>query len=242
MRSIWKISDNQLLQKRICELPVALETSPLQVCVDQLYRELGKKGLEFFRPKAYLGDDWFSPAGFPLISIPFYLAHPKLTALEKQAMGTVEGTTRKAFMRLLRHEAGHSFEHAYRIPKSREWQALFGNPKRTYNPSLYTVDEDSTDFVSNLSDYYAQSHPDEDFAETFAIWLNPDVDWKAEYRDWSGAYAKLEFVDALAKKYGPKEPVVRGGPKLGEAKRMKSVLHRYYRKKQLEDIRLLEAS
>jgi hypothetical protein len=238
--SIARLSYTALLQKRICELPLKLETSPLQVCVNQLYRELQRKGLLFFRPQVYLGDDWFSPSGVPAISIPFYLAHPKLTALEKRTMGSVEGDTRKEFMRLLRHEAGHSFDHAYSITKGREWQALFGNPSRKYTPSLYEVEEDSTDFVSNLSDYYAQAHPDEDFAETFAVWLNPEIEWKKEYRRLPGAYAKLQFIEGLVKKYGSTPPVVRGGRKLGEAKNLRSQLSRYYRRKQLEDARLLQ--
>ena len=238
--SIAKLSYTALLQKRICELPLKLESSPLQSCVDQLYRELQRKGLQFFRPDVYLGDDWFSPSGVSAISIPFYLAHPKLTELERRTMGSVEGNTRKEFMRLLRHEAGHCLDHAYSIVKGREWQALFGNPSRKYTPSLYVVEEESTDFVSNLRDYYAQSHPDEDFAETFAVWLNPDIDWKKEYRRWPGAYAKLQFIERLAKKFGAARPLVRGGRKLGEAKRLRSQLSRYYRRKQLEDARLLQ--
>ncbi len=238
--SIARLSYTALLQKRICELPLKLETSPLQACVNQLYRELQRKGLRFFRPEVYLGDEWFSPSGVPAISIPFYLAHPKLMALEKRTMGMVEGDTRKEFMQLLRHEAGHSFEHAYSIKKGREWQALFGNPSRKYTPSLYEIEEHSTDFVSNLRDCYAQAHPDEDFAETFAVWLNPAVDWKREYRSWPGAYAKLQFIEGLVEKYGNTLPVVNGGRKLGEAKRLRSHLSRYYRKKQLEDARLLQ--
>ena len=48
----------------------------------------------------------------------------------------------------------------------------------------------------NLANWYAQSHPIEDFAETFAVWLRPGSRWRSRYADWP-ALRKLEYVDAL---------------------------------------------
>ena len=42
--------------------------------------------------------------------------------------------------------------------------------------------------------HYAQKHPDEDWAETFAVWLEGGP-WRRRYRDWQVALAKLEYVD-----------------------------------------------
>jgi hypothetical protein len=57
----------------------------------------------------------------------------------------------------------------------------------------------------HLDDWYAQAHPDEDFAETFAVWLTPDLDWRARYRGWK-AIAKLEYVDELMRSLAGKPP------------------------------------
>jgi hypothetical protein len=50
--------------------------------------------------------------------------------------------------------------------------------------------------VFNLDAWYAQAHPAEDFAETFAVWLKPGTRWRRQYEDW-GAMRKLEYVDGL---------------------------------------------
>ena len=57
---------------------------------------------------------------------------------------------------------------------------LFGDPTVAY-PVSYKPRVESRDYVINLTSWYAQAHPVEDFAETFAIWLNPFIDWRAAY-------------------------------------------------------------
>ena len=51
-------------------------------------------------------------------------------------------------------------------------------------------------FVTHLDAWYAQAHPAEDFAETFAVWLTPHARWRTHYRGWP-ALKKLEYVDQL---------------------------------------------
>ncbi len=68
------LKDDELLQKRICDLGARIAGSELEGRIAQLYDELGAHGLAF-RPACYLGDEWFSPAGAPAIAIPFYLVH-----------------------------------------------------------------------------------------------------------------------------------------------------------------------
>ena len=55
------LKDDELLQKRICDLGVHIPGSELEGRIEQLYDELGAHGLAF-RPACYLGDEWFSPA------------------------------------------------------------------------------------------------------------------------------------------------------------------------------------
>ena len=38
----------------------------------------------------------------------------------------------------------------------------------------------------HLDPWYAQSHPDEDFAETFAVWLTPEVQLEDALRGLAG--------------------------------------------------------
>ena len=227
-------TDTKLLSTRICDLQVSIDNTPLEASVQRLYKELLDAGLLHFKPRAYLADEWFSPEGVPAIAIPFYLAHPRLQELEKATMGRVEGGNRAWCMRLLRHEAGHCLDHAYELSKTAEWRELFGNPRKKYDPHNYEIDAESRDFVQNLEDHYAQSHPDEDFAETFAVWLNPASNWRQTYRYWPGAYKKLKYIDKVARQLSECPPKVRGGRLLGQAANLRSSLSRYYKRRQKE--------
>lgn len=225
------IDDRKLLRTRLCDLTflnARLQKGKLRSLVDQLYDELDDAGLRSFRPHVYFGDEWFSPDGVPSIAVPFYLAHPRLVQLEQSMMNKVEGRTPAWFMKLIRHEAGHCFDHAYRVSRSKLWREVFGNPLQRYRPDIYVPDPTSRDYVRNLPGYYAQSHPDEDFAETFATVINPKSDWQQKYAKWPGAFEKLSYVSDLIKKHGKKRPPVADGPDCYNAVRMRSTLGDLY--------------
>ncbi|HWP35071.1 MAG TPA: putative zinc-binding metallopeptidase, partial [Thermodesulfobacteriota bacterium] len=223
------LRDEELLKLRICQLPLAIEGSPLEPRVEQLYAELAAKGIAF-RPRCYLGDEWFSPEGVPAIAIPFYLAHPRLMQLEQKMMLEVEGGDPVSCMKLLRHECGHAIDHAYRLAGSRRRKELFGSAER-YDPDHYRPRPYSRSFVRHIENFYAQAHPDEDFAETFAVWLTPGLDWRARYRTWK-ALAKLEYVDELMRtEVIGRPPKVTGGYLACAAARLTSTLERFYRRR-----------
>lgn len=227
------LKDEDLLKVRICDLGLTIAGSELEPLVEQLYNEIAAKELTF-RPEAYLGDEWFSPEGVPAIAIPFYLAHPRLKALEQELMFEVEGGNPSWCMRLLRHEAGHSFDHSYRLSRRRRWHELFGSPKQEYLPETYRPRPYSRSFVKHLDNWYAQAHPDEDFAETFAVWLTPDSKWRREYAKWKVALDKLQYVDRLARECRNLKPrPVREALPFNAAK-MKSTLGTYYQKRKRE--------
>jgi hypothetical protein len=169
-------SDDELLQMRICDLRVKIAGTELEPRIQRFFDELAAKGISF-TPLCYLGDEWFCPEGSAAIAIPFYLAHARLKKLEERMMMEVEGGTETWCMRLLRHEMGHVLNHAYLIDKDRGWQKLFGPPSLEYSES-FRARPYSKRFVRHLAGWYAQSHPEEDFAETVAIWLTPGVDWR----------------------------------------------------------------
>jgi hypothetical protein len=189
------LTDDELLEKRISQLGLTWEGTKLQPLVQQLYDELSQKGL-VFHPPCHIGDEWFVPVGIPAIFIPFFLVHDRLRQLERKIILEVEGETPEWFMKLIRHEAAHAYAFAYGVAKRRKWQRIFGRSSAEETPSFYRPRPYSRRFVVHLDDWYAQSHPDEDFAETFAVWLTPGLDWRVRYRGWK-ALAKLEFVDEL---------------------------------------------
>ena len=196
-------TDEQLLQMRICDLKLKIPGTELESRIENFYRELGEKQVAF-KPVCYLGDEWFCPDGASTIAIPFYLAHPRLKKLEEKMMMEVEGGTEAWCMRLLRHEMGHVLNHAYLLEKEPPWQKLFGPPSGDYSES-FRARPYSKRFVRHLDGWYAQSHPEEDFAETVAIWLTPGLDWRRQYRGWK-ALEKLEYVDELMKRLAGKPP------------------------------------
>ena len=159
-----------LLSRRICDLALKIPGSRLELCVQQLYQELEKAGISF-KPKTYLSDEWGCPQGVPVIGIPFYLADPELFQLESQLSG-IEPENEAETMMFLRHEAGHAFNYAYLLYRKPEWNKIFGKYSQPYVEEYKPVPF-SARFVHNVPGWYAQKHPDDDFAETFAVWLTP---------------------------------------------------------------------
>lgn len=222
------ITEEQLLDTRICDLPVWIEDTWLEPCVAQLHAELKAKHIPF-EPCCYLADEWLTPEDVPVIGIPFYLAHPRLIALEKKMMLEAEGEGAEWCMKLLRHEAGHALSYAYHLHHNKDWQKVFGESTQEYGDT-YRFRPYSKSFVRHLDNYYAQYHPDEDFVETFAVWLTPELDWRREYQGWK-ALDKLLFVDGLMQGIAGKPPQVKGGRLHWKAAGIRSTLRRFYQKK-----------
>src|SRR5438552_4072195 len=125
------LRDEELLAVRICDLGVGIEGSELEPRLRQFKDELALRGVAL-RPDCYLGDEWFSPEGACAIAIPFYLAHPRLKALELRLMLEVEGGTAEWCQMLLRHECGHAIDHAHKFSSRGDWQTVFGSPETEY--------------------------------------------------------------------------------------------------------------
>ena len=218
-------NDEQLLDLRLCDLGLKLEHTPLRARVGQLYRELEDRGLSL-KPHVWLSDDWFSPDGIPGIAIPFYLAHPRLVRLERQMMYQVEGGNRSWCMKILRHEAGHAFDTAYRLYRRQKYRQIFGRYSDPY-PTTYRPKPFSKDYVLHLEPWYAQSHPAEDFAETFAVWLKPRGRWRSEYEHWP-ALRKIEYVDSAMKRLVGISPPVYSRRQVEPLKAIKTTLREHY--------------
>jgi hypothetical protein len=199
------LTDEQLLERRISALGLHLEGTALEPLIRQIYDELSAKGL-VFHPPCHIGDEWFVPIGIPGIFIPFFLVHDRLRTLERTMMLEVEGETPDWFMKLMRHEAGHAYSYAYQLQRKTKWQRCFGHTTEEETPNTYRPRPFSRSYVTHLEDWYAQSHPDEDFAETFAVWLTPGLDWRNDYAGWP-ALRKLEYIEELMHSLAGKPPV-----------------------------------
>lgn len=200
------LSEEQLLEKKISRLGLSLEAAELQPLIRQLCDELSAKGLAF-HPPCHVGDEWLVPVGIPAIFIPFFLVHERLRRLERKMILEVEGETPEWFMKLMRHEAGHAYSYAFQLYKKKRWQQTFGLAS-TEETDFYRPRPYSRSYIVHLDDWYAQSHPDEDSAETFAVWLTPALDWRERYKDW-GALQKLEYVDELMRSLAGNPPIHR---------------------------------
>jgi hypothetical protein len=225
----------ELLSRPIRELGLKLEGSPVERFVDQLYRELEAKGLTKFRPACYLTDEWGCPSGEPIIGIPFYLANAALAQLEEETHDLEDA---REIMMYLRHEAGHAFTYAYKLHNSAEWKKIFGPFRRPYH-DIYRPTPFSRDYVRHLPGWYAQKHPDEDFAETFAVWLTPRSNWRKRYRGW-GAMEKLLYLNRLARKLGKSDPPRRRGQADITVDDMDTTVAEFYHQNRREEVAVTE--
>jgi hypothetical protein len=222
------LSDDQLLSLRFCDLKLSIAGTELQDAIERLYRELSMRGMRF-RPHCWLAQEWFSPDGIPGIAIPFYLAHRRLIRLERHFMREVEGGNRNWLMRILRHEAGHAVDNAYRLRRRKRWREVFGPASLPY-PARYRARAGSRRYVHHLGEWYAQAHPTEDFAETFAVWLTPKSGWRKSYANWP-AYGKLAVVDELIADVRARRPPVRNRTRIEPLDHNTRTLAQHYRRK-----------
>lgn len=226
--SDWaSLPDEELLNLRMCDLPLQIENE-LAERVEQLRAELRAAGL-VAPVHCYLSDEWFTPDGTTSIAVPFYLAHPRLARLEESQMLEVEGGEYEWCMRILRHEAGHAIDNAFKLRLRRQRLQIFGSYKKPY-PESYTPRPYSKSFVLHLDSWYAQSHPDEDFAETFAVWLTPGSEWRQRYAEWP-ALKKLEYMDALMHSVRNKAPRLDNPEEIEPLWRLRKTLRQHYRTK-----------
>lgn len=192
---IGQIPTEMLLETKIADFKLTLP-APYMASIKQIEFQLKSKGIKW-KPYFWLSDEWFVPDGIAGIAIPFVLCHPRLVQIEKQFLGFCEGEKLSDFKKLYSHEIGHAIDNAFYLRLKKTRQKLFGRTSLPY-PKTYSPVPNDDRFVKHLDDFYAQAHPDEDWAETFAVWLNTKS-WKIKYRD-TQAIKKLEYVDEVIQK------------------------------------------
>ncbi|WP_334147767.1 putative zinc-binding metallopeptidase [Hyphomicrobium sp.] len=223
-----RMPDSELLCTRFCDLPLQLKGSVIEERAKRVFDELTARGIRF-RPTIWIAEEWYNPDGVVGFAVPFYLLHPRLIRLERKMMLEAEGASLNEAMSILRHETGHAIDEAFRLSEMRAYRQVFGSPQRTY-PTNYVADPDSRDFVQHLNAWYAQSHPVEDFAETFAVWLKSERSWRRIYRDWP-AIEKLRTVDAWMRERRGVEPEIKPKRMANELKESTRTLGEHYDEK-----------
>jgi hypothetical protein len=222
------LPDEELLNLRIADLPLVIAGTVIEERIQELRSELDLRELRV-PIHFYISDEWFTPDGVASMAVPFYLTHPRLERLERSQMLEVEGGEHDWCMRILRHEAGHVIDNAYKLRLRRQRRALFGSSNEPY-PEFYDPKPYSKAFVQHIDPWYAQSHPDEDFAETFAVWLTPGSNWRRRYAGWP-AMKKLEYMDTLMKSLRGRNPRLERTDELDPLRRLRKTLRAHYRKK-----------
>jgi hypothetical protein len=197
----------KLLATRLCDLPLKIPGSHLENSLNRLYAELERSGIGF-KPAVYLSDGWGCPDAVPIIGIPFYLAdwHVYQAVNVFFDPAPFEETE---IIRYLRHETGHALNYAYLLHQEPEWEQTFGSYAKPYQDNYRAIPFDPR-FIRHAAGWYAQKHPDEDFAETFAVWLDPDSGWREIYTN-TPVMPKLRYIEAAVKAFGKIPPLVSGG-------------------------------
>jgi len=207
MTEATRFHETNLWSTPIRDLGLQIAGTRLEPIVAEFEAELLAAGIRRLKPRLYLSTEWGVGFETTAIAIPFYLARADLTALQAERVGHVEGFNRADILRYLRHEMGHVMNYAYRLYDREEWVRLFGSITQPYEEE-YHPEPFSRRYVRHLPGWYAQKHPDEDWAETFAVWMTPGLDWKGEYGGWPIACGKLEYCARAMAELGDAEPLV----------------------------------
>ena len=212
----------------IRDLNLAIAGTPLEETIKEFQRELEQAGILKLKPDFYLSTEWGVP--FPSISIgiPFYLARSDLQDVHAERDGYLEGVGPTDLLRFLRHEMGHVVNYAYELHKRQDWIDLFGPINAPYLET-YRPEPFSRRHVRHLAGWYAQKHPDEDWAETFAVWLTPDFDWRAVYAHAPDALSKLEYCDRIMTALRDSDPVITAVDHDEDATQLAVTVEEFYR-------------
>src|SRR5512143_558482 len=219
--------ERDLVARPIRDLGLRIEGTVLEPVVQTFLAEVDRLGLPF-RPRLYLSTEWGVPMGTIAIAVPFYLARPELAELHARRTGHLEGAGATDILRYLRHELGHVIAYAYKLYETESWTQTFGAMTQPYVEE-YRPEPFSRRFVRHLPGWYAQKHPDEDWAETFAVWMTPGLDWRADYAQLPTALTKLEFCASTLAELGGRDPLVTSAELDEDVSGIDYSLEQYYR-------------
>jgi hypothetical protein len=229
--------ETNLRTTQIRDLGLQIEGTRLESILKEFQAELDAVGLTRLRPHFYLSTEWGVAFGSIAVAIPFYLAKPELEEIQAEQVGHIEGVSKSDILRYLRHEMGHVVNYGFRLYEQQEWVKLFGSITQPYIEE-YHPQPFSRRYVRHLPGWYAQKHPDEDWAETFAVWMTPGQDWRRSYEKWPSALAKLDYCERMMSEIRDREPPVKIEERDEDVGEIAYSLHDYYSNLKLGDDQL----
>ncbi len=217
-----------LLFTPISELKLSIQKSWVTPYLVRLQNELKNKGIRF-KPHFWLSDEWFCPDGITGFALPFYIVNKKLLKLARQEIFVVEGADERVIMKYLRHECAHALDNAFHLRKRKRRQKLFGISSKRY-PESYKPKITQNKFVKHIDPAYAQAHPEEDWAETFAVWLDPKSDWRKKYKIGK-VREKLDYMEEVMQSIKNKKQICKNNDKIDSYKEIKITLGEFFEKR-----------
>jgi hypothetical protein len=208
----------ELLLTPLSRLDLSVEDGATGEALAIVREDLHRMHLRKLNPFFYLSTGYGTVEGTTNIAVGFYDANPLIRELHKEYRKWLYSPDE--IVATLRHEIGHAFCYAYKLYRRKDFREIFnvhGHFFRTYpvtNRYVERANPWSRDFVNPMGDHYAQKHPDDDFAETFCVWLTPRANWRREYRLYPGALIKLAFVDRVIRELRRTEPEIQQDPSL----------------------------
>lgn len=210
----------ELLLTPLNRLDVSIEKSFFAEAIRIAKDDLKRLRITALEPHFYLSTGYGTVAGTTSIALGFYDCNELLRRLNLQLRGFQY--SHDDIVNLVRHELGHAFAYAYKLYTRKDFRNTFnvrGHYFYTYPVTdryVQRVNPWSRDYVNPSGDHYAQKHPDEDFAETFTVLMQPRYRWEREYRNYPGALKKLRFVADLIRELGRQPPLADQSPYLFE--------------------------
>ncbi len=203
----------EVFQTPICDLTLSFEGNGLATAMNALRDEVRAKGLQFW-PNWYFGDDDFWTTDRAIsVNVPWFLGDD-IVRLAVASRGTQY--TDDDLLRILRHEYAHALLYAFEGWKHWHWVQAFGDFDKEYTEDWEPDASKDADFVAHLDRpgtggllHYAQKHPDEDWAETFATWISGE--WQAQMETGSDLRKKkiLTVQDLVSRGFFYGEPIVK---------------------------------
>jgi len=163
-------SDDELLLMPIKKLARGRVQSFSREIKAFITKELKARSIHF-SPAVWCSTEWFSPDGCAGFAYPFYLLDDRFKQIYLNYFYEIEGKDQIEIKKIIRHECAHALDNAFALRKLKKRQSLFGYSSVIY-PTSYSPNLTSNNFIHHLGDCYGASHPDEDWAETFAVWLS----------------------------------------------------------------------
>ncbi len=204
----------EILMTPVRDLKLKIKGSILETCIEKAQEDARKCGVEL-EPKFYLSDGYGCIEGTTIIGLGFWDADKTIREILRETKDIYrdEGD----ILRLIKHEIGHAFCYAHKLYRLKEFREIFkveGHFFQTYPESnRYCWNPWSTDYVNPEGDFYAQKHPDDDFAETFAIYIDPEESWQERYPPQHGVFRKIQFIRRVIRNYGRKKVYLNGTAK-----------------------------